>query len=104
MPKKPGRPLGSLHDERTRAKIKTSQLINSLTNHVFGKNKLEATQVTAALGLLKKTLPDLQSVEMKAQVETTQKVVSSDPLTESEWSEQYGSDMASTSGTTKSTH
>ena len=30
---------------------------------------MEATQVSAALGLLKKTLPDLSSVEMTAQVQ-----------------------------------
>ena len=51
-----------------------------------------------------KYLPSLQSIEMKAEVETAQKVVSSDPLTAEEWSAKYGSDMATTSGTTKSTH
>lgn len=102
MPRKPGRPLGSQHDQRTRDKIKTSQIINRLYDHILGENKMEATQVSAALGLLKKTLPDLQSIEMKAEVEQTQKVVSSEPLTTDEWSAKYGSDMASTSGTTKS--
>lgn len=51
------------HDENTRAKIKTSQLINRLTDHVVGKVEMQSTQVTAALGLLKKTLPDLAAVE-----------------------------------------
>ncbi len=47
------------HDDETRAKIKTSQLINRLENHVLNDLDLKPTQVTAALGLLKKTLPDL---------------------------------------------
>lgn len=47
------------HDENTRLKIQTSQLINRLTNHVHGKTEMSATQVSAALGLLKKSLPDL---------------------------------------------
>lgn len=46
-----------------RDKIQTSQLINRLTDHVNGKAKLESTQVTAALGLLKKTIPDLAATQ-----------------------------------------
>lgn len=52
------------HDENTRAKIKASQLINRLTNHVLGKVDMKPTQVAAALGLLKKSVPDLSSVEL----------------------------------------
>ncbi|MCK1430892.1 hypothetical protein [Bradyrhizobium sp. 87] len=54
------------HDEETRAKIQTSQLINRLTDHALGDLKLEPTQVRAIEVLLKKTLPDLSasSVEM----------------------------------------
>jgi hypothetical protein len=51
------------HDEETRAKIQTSQLINRLTNHVLGKCDMAATQVTAALGLLRKSLPDLTATQ-----------------------------------------
>jgi hypothetical protein len=47
------------HDDETRAKIKTSQLINRLQDHVDGKVDMKGSQVTAGLGLLKKTLPDL---------------------------------------------
>lgn len=50
------------HDQATRDKIQTSQLINRLTQFVNGEVKLEPAQVTAALGLLKKTLPDLQAM------------------------------------------
>lgn len=47
-----------------RAKIQTSMLINRLSDFVNGKIALEPAQVTAALGLLKKTAPDLQSVAL----------------------------------------
>lgn len=63
------------HDDFTRQKIQTSQLVNRLTDHVFGKIELSSTQVTAALGLLKKALPDLGSMEVKADVTTTDYVV-----------------------------
>jgi hypothetical protein len=51
------------HPEEVRAKIKTSLLINRLMQHVKGKKMMEKSQVTAALGLLKKTLPDLSSID-----------------------------------------
>lgn len=56
--------LNPAHDEKTRAKIQTSQLINRLVSHVNGEVELSSTQVRAAEVLLKKTLPDLQSIEM----------------------------------------
>lgn len=51
------------HDQKTRDKIQASQLINSLQNHVLGKVDMKPTQVAAALGLLKKTVPDLSAVQ-----------------------------------------
>lgn len=51
------------HDDETRAKIQTSQLINRLSDHVFGKIELSSTQVRSAEILLKKTIPDLSSTE-----------------------------------------
>lgn len=54
------------HTDACRKKIQTSQLVNRLTNHALGKleKNMDNSQVTAALGLLKKSLPDLQSVEL----------------------------------------
>jgi hypothetical protein len=46
-----------------REKIQTEKLINSLQNHVYGLEEMRPSQVTAALGLLKKSVPDLSSVE-----------------------------------------
>ena len=52
-----------LSDEH-RLKIQTSMLINRLTDFVNSKVELNPAQVTAALGLLKKSLPDLQAAEL----------------------------------------
>jgi len=78
------------HDEDTRAKIQAAYLINRLTDFVAGKVELSGAQVTAALGLLKKTTPDLQSVEHSGEV-STHYVVESPKLAETvnEWSQQH---------------
>jgi len=57
-----------LHDERTKEKIQTSQLINRLQNHALGLVEMTPTQVRAAEILLKKTTPDLSSAENKTEV------------------------------------
>jgi len=49
------------HQDEIREKIRASQLVNVLESHVLGKRKLASTQVNAALGLLKKCVPDLQA-------------------------------------------
>lgn len=63
--------LRKTHQDDVRAKIQTSQLINRLTDHALGKIELAATQVRAIEVLIKKTLPDLQSIEHSGGVETT---------------------------------
>lgn len=49
-----------------RAKIKTSMLINRLQDFASGKHGVEMSrsQVAAALGLLRKAVPDLSSVDL----------------------------------------
>lgn len=69
MPK--GVRLNPAHDERTRAKIKTSQIINRLEKLVNGEIEMNAQQVTAAGILLKKTLPDLSAVTMDGKITLT---------------------------------
>lgn len=55
--------LDPAHDERTRAKIQTSQLINRLMDHCLAeKDLMSNSQVNAAKLLLAKTLPDLSAV------------------------------------------
>ncbi len=98
------------HDAETRAKIKTSQLVNMLTAHALGDVEMSATQVKAIEVLLRKTLPDLTSVEGKIENEVTQRVVSGEPLTDAEWEHRYanghsdGSGLGTTAGAAKSTH
>ncbi len=46
-----------------RLKIANSNILNCLLEHVEGNREMSATQVSAALGLLKKVLPDLASVQ-----------------------------------------
>jgi hypothetical protein len=58
------------HDENTRLKIQTSQLINRLSSLVRGEIEMAPHAVTAALGLLRKTLPDLSAVEHQGEVQS----------------------------------
>jgi len=44
-----------------RALIEVDLVVGRLQDHVLGKAELSNTQITAALGLLKKTMPDLPS-------------------------------------------
>jgi hypothetical protein len=60
--------LNPAHDERTRAKIQTSQIINRLEKLVKGEIDMSPQQVNAANILLRKTLPDLSAVTMDATV------------------------------------
>lgn len=55
--------LRKFHSDEVRAKIKTSQLINRLTDHALGALKLSPTQVRSIEILLKKTIPDLSAVQ-----------------------------------------
>jgi hypothetical protein len=55
--------LNPKHDEKTRLKIQTSQIINRLNSFVKGEVEMTTAQIRAAEILLKKSLPDLQSVE-----------------------------------------
>lgn len=57
------RKLRPKHTDEIRNKIRASQLVNRLENHVFGEVEMNSTQVTAALGLLKKCVPDIQAIQ-----------------------------------------
>lgn len=87
-----------VHDENTRAKIQASQIVNRLQKHILGEVDMSPTQVTAALGLLKKTLPDLQSMEVKAEVENTHRVINAKPLTDDEWERKHGDSVGTSAG------
>ena len=49
-----------------RARISTAKLIKQLEDHALGKLELRPTQVSAALGLLKKALPDLGKAPLRS--------------------------------------
>jgi hypothetical protein len=57
------------HTDKTRERIKASMLLNRLEKFVEGEVELTAPQVTAALGLLKKVVPDLQAVSLEGSVD-----------------------------------
>ncbi len=66
---KRGRRPGFKMPEEHRAKIANSNILNALIEHVEGRREMSATQVSAALGLLRKCLPDLSQTDVNATVE-----------------------------------
>lgn len=69
-PRSRGRARGFLMSEEHRGKIAKSNILKALLEHVEGRRKMSATQVTAGLGLLKKVMPDLQSTELTGDPES----------------------------------
>lgn len=59
-----GREPGFQMSNEHRTKIAKSQILKVLIQHAEGKSELSATQVQAGLGLLKKVMPDLNSVTL----------------------------------------
>lgn len=52
-----------LHDDKTKERIRASQLLNRLNDFVNGKCELSAAQVQAARVVIGKVVPDLKAVE-----------------------------------------
>jgi hypothetical protein len=59
-----GRPLGLRHAEQTRRAIQATKLVQRLQNCAMGSLDLTKEQIRSIEILLKKTLPDLSSVEL----------------------------------------
>lgn len=57
--------------DRVRERIRCAMLINRLEGVVAGRIVMSQSQVTAALGLLKKVLPDLKQVEVSGSIHQT---------------------------------
>ena len=70
--------------ERMRERINVLALIEALEQHVLGEKKMTATQVSAALALLKKTLPDLPEPLRRLMQETEPSKAHEDALRELE--------------------
>lgn len=66
---KRGRSPGFKMTDEHRAKIKNSNILNALIEHACGEREMSSTQVTAGLGLLKKVMPDISSVEISGDEE-----------------------------------
>lgn len=58
------------HDNKTREKIQTTQLVKRLTSHALDDLDLSNTQIKAIEILLKKTLPDLKQFEVSGAIAT----------------------------------
>jgi hypothetical protein len=67
-----------------RDKINVLALIEALEQHVLGEKKMTSTQVSAALALLKKTLPDLSEPARRPLPETESPQAHEDALQELE--------------------
>lgn len=60
-----GRPIGKLHQDDVRRKIQVSQLVNVLTGHALtGEGDFPMSRLKAIEILLRKSLPDLSSIEL----------------------------------------
>jgi hypothetical protein len=96
---------GFRHAAVTRVRLRTIRIVDRLVAFVLhepdpsdrSKNpqpvKMSPSEVTAALGLLRKTLPDLAAIELAGEVDTAQHLIADRPLTEAEWFEQYGTKL-----------
>jgi hypothetical protein len=77
-------------EDGVRAKLRGSAVVNRLISYVNGEITLEPGQVTAALGLLRKCLPDLTASENKTTVEHRYVMrVPAQVETYEEWQKQY---------------
>lgn len=53
-----------LHDDRTKERIRASQLLNRLTQFANGEIEMSAAQVQAARVVIGKIVPDMKAVEI----------------------------------------
>lgn len=67
MPKTRGSGAGRLTTER--GKIQASGILDVLIDYAEGGKEMSASQVSAALGLLKKALPDLSTVALPGEAD-----------------------------------
>lgn len=68
-----------VYAEKVRARIKAGGIVQRLQKHVLGEVQMSASQVTAALGLLRKVVPDVSHMEHSGEVNVNNFAV---PLTQ----------------------
>lgn len=71
--------------DKVRQRIRTTKIITRLQLFIRGKVEMSAPQVTAALGLLKKTVPDLAAVEVNVQGTIEVYDVTDKPMSAEDW-------------------
>lgn len=64
-----GREPGFVMSNAHRVKIQKSNILHVLLQHAEGKREMTPTQVQAGLGLLKKVLPDLNTMTIAGDAE-----------------------------------
>lgn len=68
----PGPAKGSIKlTQQHRDKIANSKILQRLIGHAEGVEDMTQTQVTAAIALMKKVMPDLKSTEMTGELGVT---------------------------------
>lgn len=65
-----GRAAGFRMSDEHRVKIQNSNILNALIEHAVGEREMSSTQVTAAVALMKKVLPDLQATQISGDAES----------------------------------
>jgi hypothetical protein len=87
-----GRTSGFKMPDSHRTKIANSKILNRLIDFAEGKEGVEMSphQVTTALGLMRKVLPDLSAVEIEGDV--THNVIRRKAMTDDEWAAQHGAE------------
>lgn len=82
-----------VHTEETRLRIKAHMLIEKVQNFALGSDPdaMSANQLRAALGLIDKILPNLQTVEVNKEETRTYVLRAPSPAQDAkQWLEQYG--------------
>ena len=77
------------HTHSVREKIRATQLINRLMDHIDGKITLSSSQVRAIDILLRKILPDLAQIQIAGEVQHKYVVEVPPLLTKDEWQKKY---------------
>ena len=86
---KRGRTKGFTMPEEHRDKIAKSNILNRLVKFCNGELDMQPHQVTAALGLLRKVLPDLASQELTITEQSPFALIPEQMQDVSAWSEQF---------------
>ena len=70
-----GRQPGFRMSDEHRVKIQNSNILNALIQHVTEGREMSATQVSAGIALMKKTLPDLAAMQISGSQDEPVKMV-----------------------------